>query len=69
MNDLNWADRQYILGKLDERQRVIEILEAERNWVAEEITFPPNADTHNAFVYAQLISGLVALIKGDNNVE
>ena len=56
----------YLTGREDERERIIALLETERNRIAEGITSPPTLEAHDAFIDAQMITGLIALIKEEN---
>ena len=55
----------FVAGVETERERIIALLEKERKWIAEGITSPPTLESHDAFIDAQMITGFIALIKGD----
>lgn len=46
-----------------ERERIVALLEAERNRIAETISLPLGFDSGDAFIDAQIITGLIELIE------
>lgn len=55
----------YVTGREDERERIVKLLEAERDKFADLANFPPDVATMNYQDDAHLVNALIALITGE----